>query len=188
MRFGIGAMESNPHLVQIVPPNEVVVVIGFEVKLGGRAGTMSLCMPYNVIEPVMEALNAESWLVTGSGDASSADPAIVRGYTSAMQVRRPSRGDHPLELGGLEVDLITTDRLAHEPVTVSVEAARCRPSSASTRASGRSASADPPRGMPIESGGEGPSGRTARIGLRAQLSLQAASAGLEIVHSLPVGP
>ena len=45
--------ESNPQLVQIVPPNEVVVVVGFELKMGGRAGTMSLCIPFNVIEPVI---------------------------------------------------------------------------------------------------------------------------------------
>ncbi len=36
--FELGEMESNPQLVQIVPPNEVVVVIGFEVRMGGRTG------------------------------------------------------------------------------------------------------------------------------------------------------
>ncbi len=53
--------ESNPQLVQIVPPNEVVVVVGFEIKMGGRAGTASLCIPYNVIEPVMERLSNQTW-------------------------------------------------------------------------------------------------------------------------------
>lgn len=57
--------ESNPHLVQIVPPNEVVVVIGFELKMSSRAGTMNLCIPYNVIEPVMGALAAQNWFSTG---------------------------------------------------------------------------------------------------------------------------
>lgn len=31
--FEITATESNPQLVQIVPPNEVVVVVGFELKV-----------------------------------------------------------------------------------------------------------------------------------------------------------
>ena len=53
--------ESNPQLVQIVPPNETVVVIGFELKMGNRAGTMSLCIPYNVIEPIMGMLAAQNW-------------------------------------------------------------------------------------------------------------------------------
>ena len=53
--------ESNPQLVQIVPPNETVVVVGFELKMGNRAGTMSLCIPYNVIEPIMGVLAAQNW-------------------------------------------------------------------------------------------------------------------------------
>jgi flagellar motor switch protein FliM len=59
--FSITATESNPQLVQIVPPNEVVVVIGFEIRLGNRAGTMNLCIPYTVIEPVIGAISAQSW-------------------------------------------------------------------------------------------------------------------------------
>ena len=48
--------------MRIVPPNEVVVVLGFEIKMGGRAGTMSLCIPFNVIEPVMGKLLSQGWL------------------------------------------------------------------------------------------------------------------------------
>jgi flagellar motor switch protein FliM len=61
LTFAMDETESNPQLVQIVPPNEVVVVVGFEIKMGNRAGTMSLCVPYNVIEPVMEKLSNQSW-------------------------------------------------------------------------------------------------------------------------------
>lgn len=46
--FSVQDFESNPQLVQIVPPNETVVVVGFELKMGNRAGTMSLCIPYQI--------------------------------------------------------------------------------------------------------------------------------------------
>ena len=59
--FSVQDFESNPRLVQIVPPNETVVVIGFELKMGNRTGTMSLCIPYNVIEPIMGVLAAQNW-------------------------------------------------------------------------------------------------------------------------------
>src|SRR5437763_13159820 len=59
--FSVQDFESNPQLVQIVPPNETVVVIGFELKMGNRAGTMSLCIPYNVIEPIMGTLASQNW-------------------------------------------------------------------------------------------------------------------------------
>ncbi len=62
LQFKITEVESNPHLVQIVAPNEIVVVLGFEIKMGGRAGTMSLCFPFNVIEPVMGKLLSQGWL------------------------------------------------------------------------------------------------------------------------------
>src|SRR5271168_3657743 len=69
--FTVQDFESNPQLVQIVPPNETVVVIGFELKMGNRAGTMSLCIPYNVIEPIMGVLAAQNWFSyqrKGAGD------------------------------------------------------------------------------------------------------------------------
>src|SRR4051794_25115983 len=59
--FSVSDFESNPQLVLIVPPNETVVVVGFELKMGNRAGTMSLCIPYNVIEPIMGVLAAQNW-------------------------------------------------------------------------------------------------------------------------------
>jgi flagellar motor switch protein FliM len=62
VKFELAETESNPHLVQIVAPNEVVVVIGLELKMGTRAGTMTLCLPFNVIEPVMSKLATQSWL------------------------------------------------------------------------------------------------------------------------------
>lgn len=61
LNFKLEDTESNPQLVQIVPPNEVVVVVGAEMKMGGRAGTMALCIPYNVIEPVVEKLSNQTW-------------------------------------------------------------------------------------------------------------------------------
>ncbi len=62
VQFELTETESNPHLVQIVAPNEVVVVIGLELKMGTRAGTLTLCLPFNVIEPVMSKLATQSWL------------------------------------------------------------------------------------------------------------------------------
>ncbi|MBI4580758.1 MAG: flagellar motor switch protein FliM [Planctomycetes bacterium] len=62
VEFSLAETESNPHLVQIVAPNEVVVVVGLELKMGTRAGTMTLCLPFNVVEPIMGKLATQSWL------------------------------------------------------------------------------------------------------------------------------
>lgn len=59
--FKIAATESNPQLVQIVPPNEPVVLVNFEVSLGETSGMLSLCLPYGVIEPVLGDMTKRDW-------------------------------------------------------------------------------------------------------------------------------
>ncbi|MEO1995370.1 MAG: flagellar motor switch protein FliM [Planctomycetaceae bacterium] len=54
-------IESNPQLVQIVPPNEVIVLVSFEVTMGDVRGIMNLCVPYNVIEPLSSKLSSDTW-------------------------------------------------------------------------------------------------------------------------------
>ncbi len=82
VHFEIAGTESNPQLVQIVAPNEVVVVIGFEIKVGARAGTMSICIPFNVIEPVIGKLATQAWLSYSKQDASNDQ---IRNVTKNLQ-------------------------------------------------------------------------------------------------------
>ncbi|MGC8754359.1 MAG: flagellar motor switch protein FliM [Thermosulfidibacteraceae bacterium] len=51
--------ETQGGLVQIVSPNEVVVVITFEVKLGEFKGNMVLCIPAVTLEPIADKLIVE---------------------------------------------------------------------------------------------------------------------------------
>jgi flagellar motor switch protein FliM len=60
-KFEIVDTESNPQLVHIVAPTEVVVFITFEIKMGQCAGTMSICIPFNTIESVLSKLTTQSW-------------------------------------------------------------------------------------------------------------------------------
>jgi flagellar motor switch protein FliM len=124
--FTIQDFESNPQLVQIVPPNETVVVVGFELKLGNRAGTMSLCIPYNVIEPVMTKLTANTWFTyqrkSNNDDVGKrlrkkigSAPVQVRAVLAQTTLRVS-------ELLGLQVgDVITTDASVDAEATIEVE-------------------------------------------------------------------
>lgn len=51
--FKVASKETNPQLMQIVPPNEVVILICFEVKMGESSGMLNLCVPFPVVEPIM---------------------------------------------------------------------------------------------------------------------------------------
>lgn len=50
--------EVNPAMANIVTPSEVVVVSTFHVELDGGGGDMHITMPYSMIEPIREVLDA----------------------------------------------------------------------------------------------------------------------------------
>ncbi len=57
----VSQVESNPQLVQIVPPNEVIVLISFEITMGEMRGIMNLCIPFNTIEPLAGKFSSNAW-------------------------------------------------------------------------------------------------------------------------------
>lgn len=60
--LSVDRVESNPQLVQIIPANEVVVLISFELTIGETRGMINLCMPYNTIERISHKLTSNSWV------------------------------------------------------------------------------------------------------------------------------
>lgn len=124
--FTLGDMESNPQIVQIVPPNEVVVVIGFEIKTTNRAGTMSLCLPFNVVDPLIEDLSSQNWFMAGRTRADDHwERRIVDRISDAVLDVRAVLAETTItvdDLRQLEVgDLIMTDKPATMPVVVCTE-------------------------------------------------------------------
>lgn len=124
--FTVNDFESNPQLVQIVPPNETVVVVGFELKLGNRAGTMSLCIPYNVIEPIMGVLANQNWFSyqkkSGQEDHQRRLNKNVQNAPVDARVLVAQTTIKLSELMGLAVgDLITTDKPIGREILLQVE-------------------------------------------------------------------
>ncbi len=122
----IGDQESNPQLVQIVPPNEVVVVIGFELKMGSRAGTMSLCIPYNVIEPVVENLSSQAWNAYKRDETDTTNRKRVAYQLDAAGVSVSTVLAQTTikvgELMNLEVgDIVLTEKPANSPLVLRVQ-------------------------------------------------------------------
>ena len=126
MSFKIAASESNPQLVQIVPPNEVVVVIGFELKMSNRAGTMNLCIPYAVIEPVMDVLSAQSWFsLSKTQRTPEIAQRVTRGLDRAAVTVTGLLAETTITVRDLVEmrpgDVIVTDKPASSPVAAKIE-------------------------------------------------------------------
>ena len=124
--FSLSETESNPHLVQIVAPNEVVVVIGFELRMGPRAGTMSLCVPFNVIEPIMSKLATQGWLAYRRSQAveDQSQRIIERIDTAKLELRAylAETAITVQELLALQPgDIIQTTKPAADEVLIRIE-------------------------------------------------------------------
>ena len=81
----VDRVESNPQLVQIVPPNEVVVLISFELTLGDIRGMMNLCIPFNSIERISSKLTANSWVSYGRDGSSPQTSSRVESPTAGRR-------------------------------------------------------------------------------------------------------
>ncbi len=50
--------EVNPQFAAIVPPTDVVLVIVFDIEMENSSGTVTICIPYSMIEPIINKLKA----------------------------------------------------------------------------------------------------------------------------------
>jgi len=79
--------EINPHFANIVSPSEIVVVTKFHIELDGGGGELHVTMPYSMIEPIREVLDAgvqsdrveqdERWMYTLRDEIEDADVQIT---------------------------------------------------------------------------------------------------------------
>ncbi len=119
-------VESNPQLVQILPPNEVVVLISFEITLGEVHGMMNLCIPFNAIEHVSGRLTANSWVTYGKKPPSAESIRNISNRLSKSVVEvvvdLAETNISTADLVSLRVgDIITTEKDVRQPLVVSVE-------------------------------------------------------------------
>lgn len=124
--LSIDRVESNPQLVQIVPPNEVVVLSSFELTLGDARGMMNLCIPFNAIERISARLTSNSWVSYGK---RSATPESIERISERLSgslvevvVDLAETNISTSDLIGLKVgDIIATEKDVQRPLVMSVE-------------------------------------------------------------------
>jgi flagellar motor switch protein FliM len=154
LTFGIRARETRPQMLQVAAPNEIVVAIVFDVKVGDVRGLINLCLPTNVAEVAgthfatawqrqrRELTDTErAWMAENFGRVplpvvpqirTTLNAASVLAIREGEVIGLPLPADHPLDVyvGGIRK---FTGRLASDRgrLMVSIES-RCeaRPTSA----------------------------------------------------------
>lgn len=126
LELEIDSVESNPQLVQIVPPNEVVILIGFEVVLGKNRGMLNLCIPFNTIENYNAKLSRNGWVGYSKAQPTEDSRRIISTSVDAAPVdivvtlaRSKIRTADLLDLS--VGDIITTEKETNEPLELAVQ-------------------------------------------------------------------
>jgi len=127
LEFEVIQTESNPQLIQVVPPNEVVVVLCFEVALIEVRGAITLCIPYNSFERISSKLTSTSW--TGYSSKKQATPQTIkqiskdiRNMRAEVKVKLAESKMKVHQFINLRVgDVICTQKSVASPLLVSVE-------------------------------------------------------------------
>ncbi len=78
LRPRLGNIETNPQFAQIVPPNDMVVLITLETKVGDVEGMMNFCIPYITIEPIITKLSAQYWYSSIRKGTTTENMEIIR--------------------------------------------------------------------------------------------------------------
>jgi flagellar motor switch protein FliM len=113
LEFEFVRSEVNPQFANIATPNEVVVVTTFEVEFNGVGGSIHICKPYSMIEPIRELLYStmqgdhvvadKRWLHMLSKQIQAAEIELTavlgEGRTTVDQVLKMKVGDFmPLDV------------------------------------------------------------------------------------------
>ena len=64
VRFRYENLESNPFFVQICPGTDMVLLVILKLKVGDVEGMVSICIPYFLMEPIMDKLSSQQWFAS----------------------------------------------------------------------------------------------------------------------------
>ncbi|TYS16275.1 flagellar motor switch protein FliM [Rossellomorea vietnamensis] len=121
----LAEFEVNPQFLQMVSPNETVVVISMNTTIGETSGMINICIPHVVLEPIIPKLSVSYWMQT---KAKENDP-----LESEKLEKRIKTAQVPVvaELGSSDItiddflmldigDVIQLNRRIDAPLTVKV--------------------------------------------------------------------
>ncbi|KWW10925.1 MULTISPECIES: flagellar motor switch protein FliM [Peribacillus] len=117
--------EVNPQFLQLVSPNDTVVVISLNTQIGETSGMINVCIPHVVLEPIIPKLSAHYWMETAQKERIPEEIMILE--------KRIRNADLPIvsELGSTDItiqdfllldvgDVIDLNKAIEEPLMIKV--------------------------------------------------------------------
>ncbi|WP_301108971.1 flagellar motor switch protein FliM [Sporosarcina sp.] len=121
----LAEMEVNPQFLQMISPNETVIVISFNIVIGESSGMINICIPHIVLEPIIPNLSVSYWMQTNKKEPTPEQSVLLE--------KRVKKASLPIiaELGKGEIsiedflylqmgDVISLNTKIEEPLTIRV--------------------------------------------------------------------
>lgn len=121
----LAEMEVNPQFLQMISPNETVVVISFNIVIGESSGMINMCIPHIALEPIIPNLSVSYWMQTNKKEPTPEQSILLE--------RRIKKATLPVvaDLGKGEIsiedflylqmgDVISLDTKIEDPLVIRV--------------------------------------------------------------------
>ncbi|WP_100373195.1 flagellar motor switch protein FliM [Bacillus sp. FJAT-45037] len=119
-------IEVNPQFLQMVSPNETVVVISLSTTIAETSGMINICLPHVVIEEILPKLSVHYWMQDTKKQRQPGEQEAIEKKLKKATLQIQS------ELGRSEItiqeflhlgvgDVIELDQSIHDPLLVTVE-------------------------------------------------------------------
>ena len=118
-------LEVNPQFLQMISPNETVVVISFNSIIGETSGMINICIPHVVLEPIVPNLSVRYRMQSNKKELSPEQTAIIERRVKQSELEVIA------ELGTTEIsiedflmlqfgDVIQLDQKISQPLVLNV--------------------------------------------------------------------
>lgn len=79
-------IETNSQFAQFVSPNEMTSIVTMNIKIGEVEGLMNICIPYTVVEPVIDKINTKYWYSTADVKSNEAYRELIEDTLNRAQI------------------------------------------------------------------------------------------------------
>lgn len=118
-------IETNSQYAQIISPSEMIAIITINVRIGEVEGLMNICLPYIVLEDVIDKLNTKYWYANmqqyDETDYAEAIEILIRKAQIPLKAVLGSSTISVSDFSTLQIgDVIRLDRNVEEELDVYV--------------------------------------------------------------------
>ncbi|PZX07858.1 flagellar motor switch protein FliM [Psychrobacillus insolitus] len=79
-------LEVNPQFLQMISPNETVVVISFNTIVGETSGMINICIPHVVLEPIVPNLSVRYWMQSNKKEVSPEQLKVLEKRVKSAEI------------------------------------------------------------------------------------------------------